>query len=480
MAVHTRNAVRVPSIAVLGVLVAVLGAGCAQIIGIEDLPDMPDGGNEPPDAGMIDPGPADAAPDANQPCTDQPLGLALSIDGVTAPAAPGEPYVEVLPGDLVAISAAGSCAREGDLALAWNITPDDGILATASPALADAPETFTAYAVTPGDYTVELTVSGSGAEPLVTSVLAIRVHGWQATTTPAGVGDVLDLSVGGSNLWIASLDGAYMLPLDGAPDAFTLVNDAINGDAIPNSLSAVFYDERTNFVWFGTDITESGAWRIEAATMESLMIAYDTTLDSARVFDIATAGTDTILMATSRGITEVSGGGVQFTGAIRPNGDIAVALATSAERRLAGAGRLYDLDTDAVYDFGLPGPDVLTMVIDDANDVLWASNDYAGVAEFDLTTNTGIWVHDTSDGLGSRQVPALALETQGAHAGDVWAATDRGVSRYISRRRTWIHMDENQGLVGHTDVRALAIDAGLGRRTIYAGSAAGVAYIRQP
>jgi ligand-binding sensor domain-containing protein len=474
--------VRSISLASLPLLLVV--SGCSfNPPAVDGPPGNRDGG------GDIDaaPVPDDATPDANLACGGQALSLALSVNGVTQPAAPGDPFVEVLVGDLVEISAAGSCASAGDLAIAWDITPDNGILATASPALADAPEVFTVYATTPGDYTLELAVSGSGALPLSTSVLAIRAIGWQATTAPSGMSDVRDLSIGGGNMWIASNGGAYMLPLDGAPDAFSLVNDAIeNGDSISSDLDAVLYDQRNDFVWFGRGTNDTGPWRIETATMDSVKLAYDGSdalNGTALVHDIAAAGTDTILMATSRGITAITGTDGSFTGAEKPNTDTAQALAANADRRMAGARRLYDLalGPDGVFDvFSVTDNKIRTMVIDDAKNVLWAGSDDQGVAELDLATDTLVKVHGTADGLGSLKIRALAIETQGDHAGDVWAATDTGVSRYISRRQTWLHMDENHGLTNSVDIKALAIDAAPGRRVIYAGSTNGVVYIRRP
>lgn len=80
----------------------------------------------------------------------------------------------------------------------------------------------------------------------------------------------------------------------------------------------------------------------------------------------------------------------------------------------------------------------------------------------------------------SNRVRAVVVESEGPYAGDVWAATNAGVSRYIRRRNTWIHMDADHGLTGHLDLLSLAIDTDQGRRVIYGGSRVGVVYIRKP
>jgi hypothetical protein len=156
------------------VLVALLGSGCAQLLGIEDLPAIRDGGNEPaPDAGVSDAGldPPDAGPG----CEDGVLQPALRIDGTLVTEGQPGPVVEVLLGDLVTISAAGSCGGDGALSYEWAITPDD-IIATADKDPADGPTTFTVYPTAAGDYTVTLTVSAAGSAPVEKSALAIRAH----------------------------------------------------------------------------------------------------------------------------------------------------------------------------------------------------------------------------------------------------------------------------------------------------------------
>jgi hypothetical protein len=467
-------------------LAAVLGAGCAQLIGIEDLPEVHDGGNDNPDARASDAG-LDQ-PDAGQEC-EGALRLELRIGGVAVTDEEPGPYVEALLGDVVEISAAGSCGGEGALTYEWAITPDDGILATAAPELTDGTTTFTVYPTAAGDYTVALTVRDADGMSVDTTALAIRAHAWQAATVPPALnmGEVRDLSVGGGNLWIAAGGGPFLLPLAGAPDAFAEVNET--GSTVPNDLSAVLFDDRTDFLWFGRAADEGGAWRVDTTTTptpQSVQIPWDDSdaiNETAQALDIVTSGSDTIIVATSRGITAVDGNEPSFDGQTQPEGQNPAALATGSGRQLAGARQIYDLASGEQFDSGAGGSDnrIRAMAIDTPSEDLWVGTDGNGVASFDLRTNMPIAVYTESDsGLGSNAIRALLVEAEGPYAGDVWAATDSGVSRYIRARQTWFHMNEAHGLSGHLDLTALAIDTDQDRRVIYGGSAAGVVHIRKP
>jgi frataxin-like iron-binding protein CyaY len=468
------------------VLVALLGSGCAQLLGIEDLPAIRDGGNEPaPDAGVSDAGldPPDAGPG----CEDGVLQPALRIDGTLVTEGQPGPVVEVLLGDLVTISAAGSCGGDGALSYEWAIMPDDGILATVAPALAEGPETFTLYPTIAGDYTVELTVRDSTGVSAGRSVLAIRAHAWQvAPVEPAlNMGEVRDLAVGGGNLWIASLGGPFKLPLAGPPDAFARVD--VNGSTVPTDLSAVFFDGGTNYLWFGRAVDEDGPWRLDTTVPppQSVQITWDhldALDDTAQAFDIASFE-GTIIVATSKGITAKDPSDALFNGQTQPDGQNPTALAFGDGRQLAGSRLIYDLQSGQQFDSGAGGTDnrIRTMAIDESNQDLWVGTDSNGVASFDLRDNVPIAVYTaTNSGLGSNIVRRVVVEAGGPYAGDVWAATDAGVSRFIRQRNAWIHMNDSHGLAGHLDLNTLVIDTDQGRRVIYGGSAAGVVYLRKP
>jgi hypothetical protein len=474
--------------AVLGLPAALMGAGCAQIIGIRDLPEIQDGGSEDPlvDARpAIDGTPVDV-PDASPACSDGELRLELRIGGM-ALTGQQSAYVQALVGDLVEISAAGSCAGAGDVSYEWSFSPAAGIEATAAPALATGPEAFTVYPTAAGEYTVTLTVRAPGGASETQSVVAIRALAWQeAEVDPAlGMGAVRDLHVGGGNLWIAAGGGAYALPLTGPTNAFTRVQPS--GEPVPNDLNVVLFDARTDFLWFGRRTNHNGLYRLNTAMNppESVQIDFDglDALDGdAETRDIGAHGTNTIFITTNRGITAVDGSEADFAGRIQPDVQNPEALAFPRGRRLAGARRLYDLDTDAVFDLDAGGADneIRSMATDEASDVLWVGTLDDGVVTFALDANVRLERYTIDDGLGSNTTRALLVESEGQHAGDVWVATDQGISRYVSQRQTWIHMDEAHGLDGHLNATALAIDTSENRRVLYAGSSAGVVYLRVP
>jgi hypothetical protein len=453
------------------------------------LPGDPGDPGDTPDArppGDGAPGGDGRAPDAGPVCDGTTLQPVLRVGGTAATDGQEDPVVEVLLGDVVEISAAGSCGGQGTLSYEWAITPDDGILATADPTLAGGPATFSLYPTTAGDYTVTLTVSDASGAEANTSALAIRAHAWQVATVAGTVdmGEIRDLSVGGGNLWIASENGPFMLPLAGEPDAFELVET--NGSSVPNDLGAVFYDGRTNFLWFGHAGDFPGPWRLDMTMTppESEQIPWDVLgaiNDTAQTFDIIPFGTDTVIVATSKGITAVDGNESEFSGKVQPDGQNPRALGTGNGRRFAGSRQLYELPEGTVFfDVGTGTDNKIRAIVNTSSEDLWVGTDGGGVVLFDLGDDTPGTPYTTASGLGSNRVRALVVEAGGPYAGDVWVATDFGVSRYVRQRDTWIHMDADHGLTGHLDMETLAIDNDQGRRVIYGGSSAGVVYIRKP
>jgi ligand-binding sensor domain-containing protein len=221
-------------------------------------------------------------------------------------------------------------------------------------------------------------------------------------------------------------------------------------------------------------------------TIEQIPFDGDNALnDEAQARDIVAFGTNTVVLATSRGITAVDGEEDSFSGSTRPDGQDPEALAFGTGRLVAGSRRIYNLGDpeNGIFDTGVGGSDnkIRTMAIDAANEDLWIGTTGLGMVAFNLRDDTPLAVYtDDDSGLGSNTIRALLVETTGAHAGDVWAATDKGISRYLRQRETWIHMDEDHGLAGHLDVRALTIDTDENRRVIYGGTTLGVVYIRVP
>ena len=465
------------------------------IVGITLLLVVPGCSFRPPN--LTDPGaypdarPADDAgpeepPDAGPGCADGELRAVLRVGGAAVTEQPG-PYVHALVGDVVEISAAGSCAGDDVLSYEWSIDPDDGIVDTALPALADGPETFSVYSATGGAYTVTLTLRGSGDRSEQASVVAFQAHGWQATAAPS-VGVVADLDVGRGNLWIAGVHGLFSLPLAGPPDAIAPVE--VNGGTVPTALQVVLLDQDTGFLWVGRSASSDDASRLDLATdpPEIDRIPFDGSNalgDDAQVRDIVAFGGGSVVLATSRGITAVDGLEDRFSGRTRPDNQNPEAVTFGTGRLVAGSRRIYNLNDPAngIFDAGVGGADnkIRTMAIDAENRVLWLGTAGEGMVAFNLRDDTPLATYtDSNSGLGSNTIRALAVESEGRHEGDVWAATDKGVSRYIRQRETWIHMDDDHGLEGHVDVRALTVDTSENRRVIYGGTTAGVVYIRVP
>ena len=449
----------------------------------------PDG--QTPDAALAGDaqGPTDGAggeADAS-PCGGEAVGLALAIDGQAADLPAGSPVqVDVLVGDEVTLSAAGSCVAAGTLAYQWQITPDEG---TAAPGLDGEAVAFYPEAV--GTYTVDLTV-GDGMGGEVTVQIEVEAHGWQAVEVAEGntnVTDIRDVDVSDEDLWIAANSGAHRLPLTSAQDAFISGNNGLTSNFISGDLSAVYYSKTDNRIWFGSnDNAIPAVWRVDLTQPPvSITVAFST-VDalgtSARVRDIGPAGpTGGVLVATDQGLTEAADS-LTFLGNVEPGGDTVRAIAVGGGRRWGGAKLIYDLDdvlAVAVDPFG-SGDDqkIRALVVDEANGELWVGSDNQGIARLANDTGAMLGTFTTDDGLPSNKIRHIQVETSGPHAGDVWAATDAGVARYIRARDTWVSMGDNHGLTGFLDVRAIAIDQAAGRRAIYAGTNNGVVYIRTP
>lgn len=471
-----------PSIAMFMMLAVCATAGCARLIGIEDLPPLGDAGA--PDGNDA------AAPDAGG-CGA--IRLALRVDGEDVPITPGSAPVEmdVLVGDVIELSAAGSCTPAGDVSYQWQITPNDD---TADPGL--GAETITFYPAQVAEYVVSIVIrddrgSQAGGQVLVTA------HGWQAVEVAPGnddVTDIRDLDSSGEDLWIASGGGPYRLPLIGVQNLFFSLNSELTGEIIVGDLTAVHYTSADDSIWFGSGQILSVVWQVDIGSSppisNTLNISTPTALKtSARIRDI-TPHAAGVAVTTDKGLTDAADA-MTFLGNIEPNGDIAFTTSNIGDRRWAGGRMLYDLDTydpvtktvDIIDPFPAQiGTDrqIRALAVDLASDELWVASGNQGIAHLSHATGVVLATYTTDHGLPSNLVRHLRVENQGPHAGDVWAATDAGVARYMRARDAWIAMDLDHGLDGHTDVKAIAIDEAGGRRAIYAGTLNGIAYIRVP
>ena len=418
-------------------------------------------------AGGGDGGPTggDAGPDAG-PC-DEPLHAEMTVNG-TASAASGEPFVTVLIGDSVQLSAAGSCTESGTIEYVWSITGDgdgDAIEGTAAPDLASA--VVDVYPVARGDYTVTLAVSDgtSTSDPL--SVFAFRAIAWQASAEAL---DIRDLATTTATLWVAASAGAYQLPLADVLGTPSLVNDLAGGDDdIPNDLSASAAG-LGGTVWFGHKPNDSLVWRVDTDNGRVTAIDFTPNFEDAVVEDIGRGETG-IVLATRDGVVEAPDNQTFEAPLITAQ---SFAVTRGGSGGWAGGAKLYQLPAGTEFDlFGVDDNKIRALLEVDGE--IWAGADDPGVAVFDPGTLTVTSIFTTANGLPSNKVRAIAVDT----TGDVWLATDRGVARYKQDRAVWVAMGAGTG-IGSIDVRAVtAVGAGAARKII-AGTHDGVSLLTLP
>ncbi len=442
------------------------------------------GGTPTPDAqAMADAAPAVDAPPGGGDDGGCPLSATINFGGKTEPDVAGGPLAEVLVGDLITFTANVDCAGGAPVTYRWAIQPDDGISDTFLPDLASAVVSF--YARKKQTYSISLQVTAGEAQ--AGDIELAQSHDWlviDGLTPP----EIRGLATGAGSLWIAGSGGAYRLPLV-THNGFVLLNDELTGDAIDDDLSEVLFDPSAPRLWFGKASDSDGVWRVDvgAGAPQSAKVLYngaDALNSSASVRDFVVEGSG-VAVTTSKGIT-VATDGQTFIGLDKPDNKNPQALASGAGRRWSGANRLYDRDAgNQILDpfAGTTNTDskIRTLAIDEAENELWAGSDDNGVARFNQQTDQSVNVFTVANSdLGSDRIRDLVVERTGPSAGDVWAATDQGVSRYLRSRGVWVHMNAEHGLSGHLDVRALAIDDEGGQRTIYAGTTTGLVYIRVP
>ena len=422
----------------------------------------PGGGASGGDGGPPD---ADGDPDGG-PCPD-PIHAELAVDGVTS-AASGEPFVTVLIGDSVRLSAAGSCAASGALEFDWAITGDDSIEGTAAPDLAS--EVVDVYPIVPGDYTVTLTVGdGTGtADPI--EVLAIRAIGWQVSGAEETL-DVRDLAASPGALWVAASAGAFRLPLGavlGEPEA---VDDLAGGDDdIPNDLSATV-DGPDGLVWFGHKPNDSLVWQVDVGSGRVTAVDFTGNFQASEVNDIGRGATG-VVIATRDGVSAAPDNQTFEAPLIEAN---TFALSRGPSGSWAGGERLVRLPAGTEFDlFGVDDNKLRGLA--DRDGAVWAGSDDQGVAVFDPGAGSVTALYKVADGLPSDKIRALAVDA----GGDVWVATDKGVARFKSDREVWVAMEKSSGLDGATDVAAvIAVGSGDTRKLI-AGTKQGVAVLTLP
>ncbi len=416
------------------------------------------------DGGPVD-GDGGGGPDSG-PCAE-PLHVELTVNGASA-AAEGEPFVTVLLGDSVRLSAEGSCIESGAIEYDWSIAGDrdgDAIEGTAAPDLASS--VVDVYPVAPGDYTVILTL-GDGAttsDPL--SVFAFRAVGWQASEQAL---DVRDLDTSATTLWIAASDGGYLSPLGNVLGAPSLVNDLANGDDdVPTDLGTVAVG-LGGTVWFGHKPNESLVWSLDVPSGKVSQIDFTGNFETAVVEDIGRGDTG-ILLATRDGVVEAPDN--QTFGAPLITAQ-SFALTRGGSGGWAGGTRLYRLPAGTEFDlFGVDDDKIRALL--DVDGEIWAGSDDLGVAVFDSGTESVTSIFTTTDGLPSGKARAIAVDT----TGDVWVATAAGMARYKRDRGVWVAMGAGSG-IGSLDVRAVATTGTGPARKIIAGTRKGIALLTLP
>jgi hypothetical protein len=467
-------------------VVTIAGLGLAVAMGCsfdESGTTLEDGGVATIDGGG---GEADGAvrPDAG-PC-DSPLRLVISVNGVTTPQGPGLPFVDVIVGDTVELSATGSCAQSGINSIEWQISPVDATRNTALPNL--NAETLTVYPLAIQQYTVALTLRAADGSSNTEQVFAFRSHGFQELGGIAQGGDTRDVSVSDEHLWIAAKAGPYRADLTNLGAGAEDVNGFALGDTIDTELEVVHYDADGDNVWFAHKDARGSLWKLDMSpTLPFVSSVPFTTflgVTSAEVEDIDSAhpGVD---LATKAGVT-TSTDNISFSSAFRA-GTRFDATARGGGQHWAGSVDLYDVDSDGATVVDVLGNGVGTddkiraLAIDTDNDELWVASDDKYVVRVDNTTGAIIasYIHSSSDVVDGR-MRELAVETSGRSRGDVWVATDKGLARYKRDRNLWILIAGPQGLGMLTNVKAVAIDDAGGRRAVFAGTTKGVVYSRVP
>jgi hypothetical protein len=428
----------------------------------------------------------------------EPVSLRMAVNGVDVPqhgdgtcdATPmtGGPYVHVLLGDTVTLSAKGSCVQSGPIAYSWQISPPDATQATILPA-ADTRD-ITAYSVQRDrQYVATLTVTDSGGEARACSVFAFETHGWQLLPDGPGNADVRDIAFGAGYLWVAAKDGAYRTDPTSATPTYELVSDIFAEGSAPGSeMATVWVDEAggvAGYVWFGHKDAKTGLWRADIDAHRIDLVQYDglAALGAAAVVHDIGPAAPGVQLATNLGVTEAADSST-FAGRVAPLALEVYALARGADDLEVGGGfRLWNLvfplvDINPYEGFGDNAIRALATIDGAGYAELWIASQGQGVARAQTPLLTTLDRYDLDDGLPSNAVYGVAVEQSGGFAGDVWIATDSGMGRFKRDRQVWIDMGSSHGLGMRTDLRAVVIDEAT--RTIYGGGRKGVVYIRVP
>ena len=436
-------------------------------------------GFDPPGINDREPGP-DAGPG---PCMQAvrvlaTVGEQAISDGRT------EPLLTVLPGDSIALSAAGSCVDTGTIAYTWTIESMDGafdLSGTSNNGMES--ETLSVYPERAGIYKIVLTVSNGGAAEETLEAVAFEVPDWTVVDSfpgaPAGGADFRDVSIGDGFLWVASKEGAYRVSLaDPLGSTIEEVNSVIDTGgtnvAIPGNTRAAYYEADRKFAWFSNDASDTTIYRANFQNADPVgqAIIVDSA-NSGQIRNIAPLSTTGIVVAGQRGVYSSPGGAV-----FSPTNTVIDARAVvshGGERWVGSDGveGLRELTADVSVDV-FPGDDKLRRIIL-VDDQLWIGSLEGGVARLNPADTADKNLYTVENGsLPDNEVKFLAADS----SGDIWVGTKAGVARYKADRDVWVTFTQD-GLEGHIDAKAIAVDESNGQRTIIVGSK-GMAVIRAP
>ena len=436
----------VPALAAVAFVVAIAASGCA----FDASAPAGDGSGSQPDDG-----PEDGGDDDTAAVCPESLHTVLTVNGRVAASAATSPIVTVSLGDTVVLSAAGSCSQRGPVTFEWEIVDAD--LAATADASTDS-ETLRVYPVLPGDYRVTLTVSDDAGSGEPVSIIALRAFPWVSL---AEQDDVRDVAIGAGRIWMATGDGAFFLDLADLEAGVQAVNDGVPGPPdVSDNLSAVHFAGGDGVVWFARRGNAGQVWRVDASSLAVNAINLPVVVD---VRDIAAAGPG-VMVGGRDGVLQAPDN--QSFGPPDPVEDVH-AVAENAQSAWAGGQDLFRVGTAAsISPFGENDDKIRALVGD--GDRVWVGSDDQGIARIDGTAVAAVYTQD--DQLPTNKIRALTVDS----AGDVWAATDKGVVRYKNDRDVWVTMDEAAGLDGLVDVFGVAVQETEGERLIVIGAGSGI------
>ncbi|MCG8420619.1 MAG: hypothetical protein MJE77_22090 [Proteobacteria bacterium] len=399
---------------------------------------------------------------------------AMTVDGIAVQDGQTVPSKTVLIGDTITLRAAGACVQTDSMVYQWSFDPV-GIADTADRAL--TAETIQIYPVQAGSYTVSLTVKNGRNGMAVIQGVAFEAADWTALDHFSGIEggrvSVRGLSASSNTLWVAAAQGGYMTPVVD-PEAgigYDLVNDAHEvASDVPSDTLAVHHDRDKNHVWFSNNVLDDRLYRVIPGTSRA---AFTAPTDS-RIRDIDSSSA-AVFAAGSDGVFTFEGSG---SFGIEREFE-AAAVAVMGSRLFIGTTReLIEIDqTDVAADIKR---DIFAGVNDEIeallvyNGELWIGSNARRIARYNPSTDTKT-VYSSADGLPDAAVRDLAVDA----AGDIWAATARGVARFKADRQVWLHSSPD-GLKFRNDLRAIAIDETETRRAIYVGGERGLSCTRVP